>query len=55
MDFTQAYDSVRREKKCMRHCNVPKFPIKLIRLVKETMDDTVAKVQVPNRCERVMV
>jgi hypothetical protein len=44
MDLTQAYDSVRREKKCMRHCNVPKFPI---RLVKETMDDTVAKFKSP--------
>jgi len=43
------------KKKCMRHCNVPKFPIKLLRLVKETMDDTVAKVQVPNRCEKAMV
>jgi len=35
----------------MRHCNVSKFPIKLIRLVKETIDGTVANVLVPNRCE----
>jgi len=53
MDFTQAYDSVRK-KKCMRHY-VSKFPIKLRRLVKGTMDDTVAKVHVPSRCKRAMV
>jgi len=44
-DFRQAYDSVRSEKmyKVLQHFQIPN---KLIRLVKATMDNMVAKVQV---------
>jgi Reverse transcriptase (RNA-dependent DNA polymerase). len=45
MDFTQAYDSVRREKmyEALQRFQIPN---KTIRLVKETMDNTVAEVLV---------
>ena len=45
VDFRQAYDNVGREKiyEALQHFQTPN---KLIRLVKTTMDSTVAKVQV---------